>query len=226
LKGNYNDVDQIIVEKNLLNMVVNIFFKYPWNNILHTNVHKIISNILNYHPNLSVELLTKINFLDRLIDGSSQSGTGFQGFITMISSSITEASQKNTNIKEIVDQNTKWQEYINQIHNPRLQNQKFILAPTRGFTPPISFLPSYGEIEDDDSGDSSSSSGDLIDDWVGLEDLTPTANVNTTSNKAEKEDSIQELLNSINNTINDLNNESSSSSTEENSDDLDTDLFV
>ena len=47
VRTNYKCVDDAIVKSNVLNVCLDLFFRYCWNNFLHTTVEQMIQGILD-----------------------------------------------------------------------------------------------------------------------------------------------------------------------------------
>jgi serine/threonine-protein phosphatase 6 regulatory subunit 3 len=128
LKGNYTSIDQVLEEFGITELLLNIFFKYSWNNILHSLIFKIISLIMDgtSYEKIREQLIYKYNLLDKLILlSSSNVSNGYVGHLTQITSLIEEKAKNNDKLSHFLTNNC-WENHINGRHKINIENQKYI----------------------------------------------------------------------------------------------------
>ncbi|XP_075696038.1 serine/threonine-protein phosphatase 6 regulatory subunit 1 isoform X2 [Rhinoderma darwinii] len=141
VNANNRALNQELIELDSINTMLNLYFKYMYNNFLHTQVEACIATILNassiedsnesnVEENLLVKyLLQKCLLLQRILSAwednereQSEGGRrkGFMGHLTKIANALVQSSEKGPNtslisqlIKEFPDeQQERWENFI------------------------------------------------------------------------------------------------------------------
>ncbi|KAK7494563.1 hypothetical protein BaRGS_00014216, partial [Batillaria attramentaria] len=135
---NMASVNMELVNLNTLQALVDLHFRYMWNNFLHTQVEQCIVLILNNpaaemdgtteHP-LLAQLFTDVRLVQRLLDEWEENDTqsqrggrrkGFMGHLTKIANAMTSALERGSNselIKEYwteipEESRQKWESFV------------------------------------------------------------------------------------------------------------------
>lgn len=119
---NFKYIDGILIKLNLLTSCLDLFFKYPWNNFLHTAVGQMIQGILcGQNTDLKMSLIVDSKLLDKIVDASDENDTaktrpvgirrGYMGHITLLSETIIEQSHSEPHLKKVLDEHPKWKSY-------------------------------------------------------------------------------------------------------------------
>ena len=125
-------VSKKLRELNFIDICINLFFKYPWHNLLHGSVEHIVQMIVSGEcPILKATLFEDCNFLDKILTAREESKIhqetkgfrlGFMGHLTRISNTIVEFAKRSKQLNDYMISNNKW---INFIENDlRLENEK------------------------------------------------------------------------------------------------------
>jgi len=156
-------------------------------------------------------LVNKYHLIDRIIENTGKSN-GYQGYLILFTTALLDTTKQDNSFKTLLITYPTWGQYIEEIYNPNLKNQKFIINPNSSIASQLNFIPiTEPRDQDEDSNSSSGSSSDDLNIDIDMGDITGSPS---------KGDSLQELLNSINKTISSMNNgDDSTDSTSSDSDD-------
>lgn len=131
-----DNLKQVLHENGIIITILNMFFKFPWNNFLHNVVFDIVQQILNgpvkasYNKYLLSDLFIKATITQMIIDGEKrctkeevETGLrlGYMGHLVLIAEEVVKFDQY---IKELGDdyddeeiinalKNSNWEEYTN-----------------------------------------------------------------------------------------------------------------
>ncbi|XP_069804488.1 serine/threonine-protein phosphatase 6 regulatory subunit 1 isoform X2 [Dendropsophus ebraccatus] len=141
VNANNEALNQELIELDSVNTMMNLYFKYMYNNFLHSQVEACITTILNsssiedanesnVQENVLIKyLLQKCQLVQRILSAwednekeQSEGGRrkGFMGHLTKIANSLVQSSEKGPNmalisqlIKELLDeQQERWESFI------------------------------------------------------------------------------------------------------------------
>ncbi|ETO25387.1 hypothetical protein RFI_11749 [Reticulomyxa filosa] len=109
---------------SLLQTCMQLFWQYPWNNLLHTSVEHLIDSIVNGTSGPFKQILfEKCDLLNQLLHGYQSNQQHFQqfhirlgyiGHLIRIANTIVKAQQDCTQIRQYCCQNALW---MNFVHN-------------------------------------------------------------------------------------------------------------
>ena len=74
---------ELVVESDLFTYVLDMFFKYEWNNLLHLQIEKILKNTLeSENPKIIDALFTRSKYVERIMEAfdSRDVSTGYINF--------------------------------------------------------------------------------------------------------------------------------------------------
>ncbi|KAM9991532.1 hypothetical protein ACTFIZ_004937 [Dictyostelium cf. discoideum] len=179
INSRYLCIDKKIMELDILSTCLELFFKYPWNNLLHSQIHQICQIILySENDELKMSLLKDAKLLDRIIE-ADQANTnelkqvkgiryGFMGFLNSIAQSICDVSKNSPEIKQIVDENPKWGVFVTESLEPVLNIEN---EPLGEFKPSLMTAPESAEEDDDqyDNDDNGYDNYDSVGDYVSAD---------------------------------------------------------
>eukprot|EP01132_Coremiostelium_polycephalum_P009691 gene9691-11898_t len=159
INSRYLCIDKKIIELDILSKCLDLFFIYQWNNLLHSQIHQICQIVLySENDDLKVSLLTDSKLLDRIIEANDLNTRemkqpkgirfGYMGFLNSIAHSICEVAKNTPVLKQIVDNNQKWSQFVIDSLLPVLNIEN---EPLGEFRPSLMMPPeSAGEEDDDD----------------------------------------------------------------------------
>lgn len=116
-------VYQRLAEAHVFTLLVDIFFEYKWNNVVHVLVDEILKTVLdNMDDSLVVPLFEQSKIHERIAQAgidcfASQSDdrydrVGFMGCVTQIATYLIDHSRKNSAIQDQLNSSAKWNEYL------------------------------------------------------------------------------------------------------------------
>ncbi|EGC34970.1 hypothetical protein DICPUDRAFT_92107 [Dictyostelium purpureum] len=157
INSRYLCIDKKIMELDILSTCLELFFKYQWNNLLHSQIHQICQIILySENDELKVCLLKDAKLLDRIID-ADQANTnelknpkgirfGYMGFLNSIAQSVCDVAKSSDEIRQIVDENPRWATFVTDSLEPVLNLEN---EPLGEFKPSLMTAPESAEEDDD-----------------------------------------------------------------------------
>lgn len=80
---------ELVVESDLFTYVLDMFFKYEWNNLLHLQIEKILKNTLeSENPKIIDALFTKSKYVERIMEAfdTREVSPGYINFISYLQS--------------------------------------------------------------------------------------------------------------------------------------------
>ena len=103
-----------IAESEILNEIVKLFFKMPWNSILHNTVEVLINNcIYTQHRPLIIAMLITSDFITHMINTAfspqSTHRLGVLGHISRIGNMLNQSD--NEIVKECIENAQRWKEF-------------------------------------------------------------------------------------------------------------------
>ncbi|KYR01345.1 hypothetical protein DLAC_01935 [Tieghemostelium lacteum] len=157
INSRYLCIDKKIVELDILSSCLELFFSYPWNNLLHSQIHQICQIILySENDELKVSLLKEAKLLDRIIEADEQNTKelkqakgiryGYMGFLNSIAQSICEVAKSVPQLKDILDNNDRWNQFVSESLLPVLHIEG---EPLGEFRPSLMIPPETEEDDDD-----------------------------------------------------------------------------
>lgn len=123
---NYIPVEKEILSSGLLNVVLDLFFQYDLNNMLHNLVAEMIRFVFSSPSEILKRALIKdCKLLDRTMETfaaneiaiSQPKGVrkGNLGHLTLIANNITRASEMQPYVASLVEDNVQWAEFVRTI---------------------------------------------------------------------------------------------------------------
>lgn len=155
ISTNYHFVDNELIEHRILSRVIDLFFQFKWNNILHCTIQQMVVFILETKPPyLSLHLLRDCHLLDRILqvqqneeqEKSIQQAYnvekkfidriphhGYTGHLLLIGSAISRASHLNSAIFYLLEDipNRGWKKLDEKL---KLYNQPLKSANSASIT--------------------------------------------------------------------------------------------
>eukprot|EP01083_Nonionella_stella_P065309 171006_1 len=106
----------------LIVQCIDLFFLYPWNNLLHGSVEHIIQMVVSGDCSiLKKALFEDCDFLNRILSARQLSAThqetqsfrlGYMGHITRVSNTIVEFAKRNQQLLDYMESNKEWMKFI------------------------------------------------------------------------------------------------------------------
>ncbi|KAK9465254.1 SIT4 phosphatase-associated protein-domain-containing protein [Lipomyces arxii] len=124
-----------LIKYRVVSTIIDMFFKFPWNNFLHNVVFDIIQQIFNgpiergYNRFLAIELFKTDHITDQIVEGTKASNEheaatrmrlGYMGHLTLISEEIVKFLQRfppeslSPAVTESTSENESWNHYVNE----------------------------------------------------------------------------------------------------------------
>jgi len=129
-------VSKKLKELGLIKICIDLFFAYPWNNLLHGSVEHIIQMVVSGDCEiLKKALFEDCDFLNRILSARQLSAKhqedkkfrlGYMGHITRVSNTIVEFAKRNVQLEGYMEANQKWIKFIGddlKLENEQLNTQ-------------------------------------------------------------------------------------------------------
>mmetsp|Transcript_19327 Transcript_19327/g.30654 ORF Transcript_19327/g.30654 Transcript_19327/m.30654 type:complete len:1174 (+) Transcript_19327:224-3745(+) len=129
-------VSQKLRELGLIKICIDLFFAYPWNNLLHGSVEHIIQMVVSGDCEiLKKALFEDCDFLNRILEARQLSAKhqeekkfrlGYMGHITRVSNTIVEFAKRNSQLEQYMHGNEQWMKFIGddlKLENEQLNTQ-------------------------------------------------------------------------------------------------------
>lgn len=137
-------VSQRLRNLGFISICMNLFFQYPWNNLLHGSVEHIVQMVVSGQCCiLKKALFEDCDFLQRILNARVLSAThvkqhgfrlGFMGHLTRVSNTIVEFAKRDKQLEDYMNENAKWMEFIEgdlKLENEKLNTQLGGHRPTQ-----------------------------------------------------------------------------------------------
>ncbi|KAL0479192.1 SIT4 associated protein [Acrasis kona] len=151
-------VDQVMRDVELMNDLLDLFFTFAFNNLLHCNVFGILQIILeSEHEDLKLSVIKDSNLLNRLLQAHEQNEAalkepkgfrkGYMGFVVELSNMIRKLSiNEEQPIGAYANSVAGWNEYLSgPVQERNLMNERQVGGPVGN-----SFSSSLYQFPDDD----------------------------------------------------------------------------
>lgn len=116
----------LLIEKNIFKVILDLFFYFEWNNFLHLRVNSIVRTILNGpDDNIKKYLLAESGLIERMIDAHENSlkqtlenkKIPKRGYVGVINDTLTlilryQKEEGSNIVKEILEKNELWNNYM------------------------------------------------------------------------------------------------------------------
>ena len=129
-------VSKKLRELGLIKICIDLFFAYPWNNLLHGSVEHIIQMVVSGECEiLKKALFEDCDFLNRILEARALSAKhqkekkfrlGYMGHITRVSNTIVEFAKRNEQLRNYMEENEQWMKFIGddlKLENEQLNTQ-------------------------------------------------------------------------------------------------------
>ncbi|GME96997.1 unnamed protein product [Ambrosiozyma monospora] len=120
-----------LYDTNAINTILNMFFRFPWNNLLHNVVFDIVQQILSasmefgFNKFLAIDLFDRGQITQLIVDGHNNClqyeeetnlRLGYMGHLTLIAEEVNKFTPMNTQFKIIEDAASidAWNQYVNE----------------------------------------------------------------------------------------------------------------
>lgn len=144
VRCNYKCIDEALIKLNVFSSCLDLFFAYPWNNFLHSAVGQMIEGIfLGQNEELKISLIKDSKILDKICMASDENETakarpvgvrrGYMGHITLLSLTIIERAEGNSELKNLLQNHQRWQSYVKGPFNTTQERENIIIG---GYMPP------------------------------------------------------------------------------------------
>ena len=118
---NRKAIDDLLCEKGLMDVLLDLFFTYEWNNFLHQVMEHLLRGVLlGKNESLKQSLLIQSGLAKRIIQSHKESIERFEsgglkkgndGFISLIALHIINASKQSDEISKLLNNVDGWKEY-------------------------------------------------------------------------------------------------------------------
>jgi len=190
----------------LIEICIDLFFAYPWNNLLHGSVEHIIQMVVSGECTiLKTALFADCDFLTKILEARRLSGEhrehkkfrlGYMGHITRVSNTIVEFAKHNVQLDAYMQGNAEWLSFIHEelkLENEQLNTQLGGHRPNNGLSNLGSFGVGVGSGNGGGGGGDQSGNGNNGGDAQSANDFTLfTLNDDMDSNSNDEEDEEEE----------------------------------
>jgi len=123
VRTNYKCIDSIVVKSGVLDTCLDLFFRYMWNNFLHTTVEQMIQGILDgENEDLKKALLVDCKLIKRIVEATRENETecarpkgvrrGYMGHLSTISQGLIQTASSDPLVEKILSESSEWAEYV------------------------------------------------------------------------------------------------------------------
>lgn len=126
ISSRYEPIINLLIEKNIFKVILDLFFHFEWNNFLHLRVNSIVRAVLEgSDDNIKKNLLSDSGLIERMIEAhessvdqsSKNNKVPKKGYIGVIVDTLAlivkyQRADGNTFIKEILEKNETWKKYM------------------------------------------------------------------------------------------------------------------
>ena len=112
IKSDIKEINAAIQTSKALHTIIDLFFTFEQNSILHCLVEQIVSSALsclNAEDNLRVDLLIEAKLLERI--SNSSENKGYTGHVIKIANTLLKLSDSNYTISQILAANSDWKRF-------------------------------------------------------------------------------------------------------------------
>ncbi|KAJ7580653.1 SIT4 phosphatase-associated protein-domain-containing protein [Mycena floridula] len=137
-----------LLKVNVLSILMDLFYEYPWNNFLHSAVYDVIHQILTgnvesgYNRELTISLFRDARLMHRIVEMQSHNDVestkpkglrlGYMGHLTLISEDVIIAMDRfPPDLQKIISQfapDPEWKDYVNGRYNETKQRDTSLLG--------------------------------------------------------------------------------------------------
>lgn len=116
----YSDIQGILTESKAFSSIVNVFFEYVHNNIMHTNVYTIMHSVIKFFEN-SVELIKESELLPKIVqtykknqqkEKNKEKTQSMMGHIVNIANDLSQAGKTNSDLAEVMQDVKGWDKFM------------------------------------------------------------------------------------------------------------------
>lgn len=183
LNTRYQSVIDSLWREDIFNTLLDLFFFYKWNNVLHFYFDQILCSMITLDSDgshITDVLIKKCDLLGRIVDSfnnESDRTTGYHGHLVHISNELNKAATYHPDLKAVLDADERWQGLVNgrlkelndNMNKPLVESPASMSAfPDLGGDELMSGI-SIGDGYDDDDDDLDLIEDDDLDDLIGTD---------------------------------------------------------
>lgn len=157
-------IDEELVKTDILNICLDLFFSYPWNNFLHAIVEIIIQSILEgENEKLKMTLVSDAKLIQRIVDASKENDEesakprgfrkGYMGHLTAISHSLINIASVTEAIENLLNENQGWDQFVKgELTSIRERENRSLagyIPSEYGITEDVQDFPEFDDDDDD-----------------------------------------------------------------------------
>jgi len=112
----YPVVVTTMADEDMFSILLDVFFKYAWNNIVHHQVVQIFSGLLcGNDDDVMTSVLKKCRLIDRIVETYAQSDepfVGYLGHLREISNELIKVTKYSAPVAALLEGNDGWMEFV------------------------------------------------------------------------------------------------------------------
>lgn len=160
-QSNYECVDKVLMEKDIFTLVLNLFFHFRWNNVLHAHVLNMLRRGLEgANEDIKEHLLKHARLPKRIVEAEKENAIalqdprgvrrGYMGHLIQLASELKKQAAHSTVIDSILEADDDWKTFRDGFLKTRTELESHFLG---GRSAQIDSSSSAEEDDDDDDQD-------------------------------------------------------------------------
>lgn len=121
-QSNYQCVDNVLMEKDMFSLVLDLFFHFRWNNVLHAHVLNMLRRGLEgANEDIKQHLLTSARLASRIVEAEREnreaveSGKGvrrgYMGHLVQLATELKKQAAHNKAVDAILEKDEEWKKF-------------------------------------------------------------------------------------------------------------------
>jgi hypothetical protein len=179
-QSNYQCVDNVLMEKDMFSLVLDLFFHFRWNNVLHAHVVSMIRRGLEgANEDIKEHLLKHARLPKRIVDAEKENTDalkeprgvrrGYMGHLVQLASELKKQAFHSKVIETLLEQDEEWKTFRDGFLKQRNEIEAHLLGG-RATQMDSSSSGDDDDDDDDDLGQDDDDDGDIERQFI---DATP-----------------------------------------------------
>jgi serine/threonine-protein phosphatase 6 regulatory subunit 1 len=171
-QSNYECVDLVLMQKDMFSLVLDLFFHFRWNNVLHAHVLNMIRRGLEgANENIKEHLLKHAKLPKRIVDAENENATaltdprgvrrGYMGHLIQLATELKKQAAHSKVIETILEADEDWKTFRDGFLKQRNELESHLLG---GRATQMDSSSSAEEDDEDDDQDDDDIERNFIDD--------------------------------------------------------------
>jgi len=160
-QSNYQCVDNVLMEKDMFSLVLDLFFHFRWNNVLHAHVVNMIRRGLEgANEDIKEHLLLRAKLHQRIVAAEQENADalkdprgvrrGYMGHLVQLAAELRKQASHSKVIDTILEQDEAWKQFRDSFLKQRTELESHLLG---GRSTQIDSSSAEEEEDDDDEDD-------------------------------------------------------------------------